>query len=135
MNAKPKPSRLAEFLDKRIDQLVSKKNQVRIAQDAGFANPNMITMLKKGHTKLALDRVPAMAKALEVDKHHLMSIALEQFFDGKSLDEMREMLSSSVTENELAIIKVIRKASKNSDPSVEMIGKDRITELCSERAA
>lgn len=38
-----------------------------MAREAGFENSNMITLFKQAATKLALDRVPSMAKALEVD--------------------------------------------------------------------
>ena len=58
---------LAKFVDIRLLELKHKKTQAEIAEEAGFVNPNMVTMIKQGATKLPIDRVPALAKALEVD--------------------------------------------------------------------
>ena len=71
-------SRLAKFVDRRILELAPKKAQREIALEAGFRSVNMISMVKSGSTKLALDRVPSMAKALEVDPKFLFVLALEQ---------------------------------------------------------
>ena len=59
-------SRLTSFIRKRILELRPRKNQVEIAVEAGFVNTNMLLMIKSGKTKLPLDRVPALAKALDV---------------------------------------------------------------------
>lgn len=64
MSKKPhEASRIASFIERRVLELKPKKSQLQIANEAGFPNPNMITMLKQGANKLALDRVPAMARA------------------------------------------------------------------------
>ena len=71
-------SRLAKFVETRVLELKHKKSQVEIAEEAGLVNPNMITMIKSGSTKLPLDRVPALAKALEGDPALMLRLALEQ---------------------------------------------------------
>ncbi|WP_328799879.1 hypothetical protein [Pseudoroseicyclus tamaricis] len=71
-------SRLAKFLTIRVLELRPKKSQAEIARDAGFVNANMVTMIKQGSAKLALDRVPMLAAALEVDPRYLFRLALEQ---------------------------------------------------------
>jgi len=38
-----------------------------IAAACGFGQPNMVSMIKLGHTRLPLDRIPAMADVLELD--------------------------------------------------------------------
>ena len=60
-------TRLAKYIEKRVLELRPKKSQAAIAEAAGFVNPNMIAMLKSGASKLALDRVPSLAEALECD--------------------------------------------------------------------
>jgi hypothetical protein len=60
-------SRLAKYIERRVLELKSKKSQLQIANEAGFPNPNMITMIKNGSSKLAMDRVPSMARGLELD--------------------------------------------------------------------
>jgi hypothetical protein len=57
---------LAKHIERRVLELKSKKSQLQIASEAGFPNPNMVTMIKTGTSKLALDRVPSMARALDV---------------------------------------------------------------------
>jgi hypothetical protein len=60
-------TRLAIYIERRVLELKPKKSQLQIASEAGFPNPNMVTMIKNGSSKLALDRVPSMARALECD--------------------------------------------------------------------
>lgn len=71
-------SKLAVYLRARLAELAPIKNQTEIAREAGFTNPNMISMLKQGTTKLALDRVAALARALEVDPRRCYLLALDQ---------------------------------------------------------
>ena len=59
-------TRLAAFLEKRILELKSKKSQQQIATEAGFVQPNMLSMFKNRSNKLPLDRVAGLAKALDV---------------------------------------------------------------------
>ena len=60
---------LARYIDRRILELKAMKTQAQIAAEAGYPNPNMITMIKQGTSKVALDRVPALAKALDCTAH------------------------------------------------------------------
>lgn len=71
-------SRLAKYVATRVLQLKPRKSQAEIASEAGFPNANFISMIKNGTSKLALDRVPALAKALECDAALLFRMALEQ---------------------------------------------------------
>ena len=60
-------TRLAQFLELRILHMKPKKTQAEIAAEAGLRSLNFLTMLKNGTSKVPLDRVPALAKALEAD--------------------------------------------------------------------
>lgn len=68
---------VAEYLAVQIEQ--SPKSQLEIAQEAGFENPNIITMLKQGKTKLPLSRVGALAAALDISARHLLRKVLEEY--------------------------------------------------------
>ena len=107
---------LARFLDKRIDELRGKKTQAEIAAETGFKTANMITMLKLGNTKLALDRVPSMAKALDVDPAYLLRLAFDQAFGETTARAVAEIWGTPITENERAWIAEIREASDHGDP-------------------
>jgi hypothetical protein len=71
-------SKLARFIEKRILDLRPRKTQVEIAAEAGFPSRNMVNMIKVGASRLPLDRVPALSKALEVDPARLFLMAVEQ---------------------------------------------------------
>jgi hypothetical protein len=87
-----------------------------MAQQAGFKSSNMITLLKLGSSKLALDRVPGLAKALEVDPALLMRMALEQSVGTTAAAALIECFGSPVSENEQDWLDELRDASDNSDP-------------------
>ena len=111
-------TRLAKYLQKRILELRHRKTQGRIATEAGFANVNMLTMIKLGANKLPLDRVPALAKALEIDPVLLFMMAAEQLGGDTTELAIRKIFGTLVTENEVAWLDEIRKASDHSDPAL-----------------
>ncbi|TNC49555.1 XRE family transcriptional regulator [Rubellimicrobium rubrum] len=86
--------RLATFLRTRIAELAPTKSQKEIAQQAGYTNANMVTMLKQGDTKLALDRVAALAPALEVDPGRLYLLALHQDGHATTAREIEEIFNA-----------------------------------------
>ncbi len=117
MATKPyQDSRLAKFLETRLLELKHKKTQAEIAEEAGFVNPNMVTMIKKGATKLPIDRVPALAKALESDPALLLRLALEQSEGSTAATAIYEIIGQPVTRNEMAWINEVRNLSGNTDP-------------------
>ncbi len=110
-------SRLAEFVDARLLELKHKKSQAEIAEEAGFVNQNMITMIKKGATKLPLDRVPALAAALDCDPALLLRLALEQSAGSTATAAIYEIIGQSpVSRNEMTWVREIREASGDTDP-------------------
>lgn len=111
-------TRLAKFLDTKLLELKHKKTQAEIAEEAGFVNPNMITMIKKGATKLLIDRVPALAKALESDPALLLLLALEQSEGSTATLAIYEIIGQPITKNEMAWITEIREASGDTDPQL-----------------
>jgi transcriptional regulator with XRE-family HTH domain len=106
---------LAKYLTRRVLEL-RPKTQADIAAEAGFANPNFLTMVKQGSSKLALDRVPALALALECDPAFLMRLSLEQAVGDTGAKALVEILGTPVTRNELDWLEELREASGKSDP-------------------
>lgn len=113
-------TRLAAFLDKRILELKPRKTQLKIAIEAGFVQPNMLSMFKNGSNKLPLDRVVGLAKALECDPAFLFKLALEQLGGDTTGTAIEQIFGTIVTRNEVAWLEEIRKASDHSDPSITM---------------
>jgi ABC-type transporter Mla maintaining outer membrane lipid asymmetry ATPase subunit MlaF len=108
-------TKVARFLDKHIDQKVSKSHR-EIAQAAGWTQSNMVTMIKKGDAKLPLDRVAGLARAIDVDPMYLFRLALEQFMGDDP--QSAKMIDAVVSANEVEIINIIREASDSEDPKV-----------------
>ena len=111
-------TRLARFVERRVLELKPRKTQSLISSEAGFAQHNMLTNIKVGNSKLPLDRVPALAKALECDPALLFMMAVEQLGGDTTELAIRKIFGTLVTENETAWLEEIRKASDYSDPSL-----------------
>ena len=104
---------VASFLDYYLER--SPKTQREIAKEVGFEKPNMITMIKQGLTKLPIERVPAMANALEVDERFLMNLVLAEYHPALYA-VIQDIYGLMVTRNEESIVKFIRAVSGRGDP-------------------
>ena len=58
----------------RLERLIndSDKSQIRMAEELGYDNQNMITMFKQGKTRVPLEKVVPLARALDVDPSALI---------------------------------------------------------------
>ncbi len=108
---------LAAFIAKRVLEL-RPKSQIDIAGEAGFVNANVLSMLKSGATKLPLDRVLALAKALECDPKRLFLLALQQRGNETEKTAITDIFGTVVTRNEVIWLEELRDASGRSDPSL-----------------
>ena len=108
----------ASFLTERMRDLKHRKTQKEIAQEAGFLNANMLSLLKSGANKIPLDRVPALAKALEADPAYLMRLSLEQSVGITAANAIVECFGTPITLHELGWLDEIRDASGNTDPRI-----------------
>ncbi|RDE07651.1 helix-turn-helix domain-containing protein [Pelagibacterium lacus] len=111
-------SRLTRFLGKRILELRSIKSQAQVAAEAGFLNPSMLSMLKNGSAPLPIDRVPALATALDVDPRYLLQLALEQRLDATAMRTLEDILGTIVTRNEIVWLNELRDASGHTNPTL-----------------
>lgn len=117
MTRKPhEDSKVARFIRQRVLELKPKKSQGEIAAEAGFTNPNMVTLIKTGASKLPLDRVPAMARALDCDPKRLFFLALHQDGQQSTMVAVEETFGTIVTKNKAAWISALREASDLGDP-------------------
>ncbi len=119
-------TRLTTFLTKRVLELRPKKSQAEIPTEAGFSNANMMSMLKAGSVRLPLDRVPALALAIETDPAHLFLLALEQMAGDTTAKAFERIFGTVVTENELDWVRAVREASDGTNPSLTRRGRTAI---------
>lgn len=68
---------VAEYLTLMIE--ASNKLQSEIAKEVGFEKPNVITMIKKGQTKLPLAKVGPMARSLGIDPLFLFGMVMKEY--------------------------------------------------------
>ncbi len=63
----------------RLERFIngSPKTQIEIAIEVGYANANILTMFKRGTTRLPLDKVVPMAHALDDDPAELLRLWFE----------------------------------------------------------
>jgi len=107
---------IAKLIDKRINYLKGEKSQREIATEIGYDKPNMISMFKRGEAKIPLDKIPALAKALDVDPMHMFRLALLQYWPAMN-DMVEKMFGNVATANEEKILlRRWRKMTKNLDP-------------------
>jgi len=117
---------VAQFIRGKI-QTVG-KSQKEIAEQAGFENPNMITMLKQGKTKLPLAKVGPMAVALGADPVHLLRLCLSTY-QPETWAAIAPLLVSALTRDELCLLNAVRaetggpQFSSLSDESKEHLDK------------
>lgn len=108
--SKAKRISVAEYLTQQIN--ICGKSQREIADDVGYEKPNVITMFKQGKTKLPINKVGAFAKSLGIDPLHLLRIAMSEY-SRDTWEVIEDLIGKSlVTQEELAILEVIRSVSE-----------------------
>ena len=111
------PPTVAEYLAGQID--MSEKTQREIAAEIGYDRPNILTMLKQGTTKIPLNKVAPLARALGVDPAYFIRVVLREYLPDM-WDAIQECLGGGIaTKNEAAMLAVIRDATKNSNPAMD----------------
>jgi transcriptional regulator with XRE-family HTH domain len=113
----PARSTIGAYLEKQLDALKGRKTQRDIARELGYTNPNIISMFKAGETKVPLEKIPALAKALHVDPGHLFRIAMEQYWP-KLQATISEIFGRIASANEEELfLTAWRQATGGSDPA------------------
>ncbi len=69
---------VAQFIAERLK--VSGKSQREVAEACGWPKPNFVTMLKKGDSKLPLDKIGPLANALEVEPVYLFWLVMSEYY-------------------------------------------------------
>lgn len=75
-------------------------------------------MLKVGSSKLPIDRVPDLARALDADPAYVLRLTLEQQLGEVAARAVNELLGTPLSKNEREWIDELRVASDNLDPHI-----------------
>jgi hypothetical protein len=111
---KPFPPQLsvAEFIADKL--AVSGKTPQQIAQECGFAHPNMITMIINSQMKLPITDIASLAKALNVNGASLLRQVMLEYCPASWEAVENIMHSTILTANELALIRAFREVTGGS---------------------
>jgi transcriptional regulator with XRE-family HTH domain len=108
---------VAAYLRQQID--ISPKSQSEICEDIGLDKPNIITMFKQGKTKVPVTRVPALARALNIDPVYLLSLVMSEYTP-ETWQVIQDVVGGNlISQKEMSILKLIREASEGRDVAPE----------------
>jgi predicted XRE-type DNA-binding protein len=111
MATKSKRILVKDYIEQQL--AISEKSQKQVASEIGYDKPNVITMIKQGLTKLPINKVGPMARALNVDPVYLLRLVMMEYHPG-SWETIDEFLGTQlVSKQELSLLKFIRKATGN----------------------
>jgi hypothetical protein len=112
---------VAEFITHKIR--VSGKSQVEIASEVGYDKPNIITMFKQGKTRIPLDKVGSLARALEIDPALLLEKVMGEYMPD-TLAALQSVLDGlQLTQNERELIAAYRHRAEGKDVSAVICDK------------
>ena len=74
--SKPK-IKVSDYLEQQL--ALCGKSQREVSAEIGYPNPNIMTMLKTGATKIPLAKVGLLAKALGVDPAHFLRLVMNEY--------------------------------------------------------
>jgi hypothetical protein len=98
---------IAELISLQIR--MTGKSVAEVSREVGFNNPNFLSMIRRGKTKIPLNRVPALAKALEICPRGLLFRCLEEY-EPELLETIQICLPGAfLSESDLKIVRAIRK--------------------------
>src|SRR3984957_16290935 len=122
-------SAIAKYIDKKIDELKGVKTQREIAAEIGYDKPNLISMFKRGESRVPLEKIPLLSKALGVDSAHMFRLALEQYWPDRG-DIIEKLFGRLASENEEEIfLKPWRTATRNADPETTVKIQVAVTKM------
>jgi len=105
---------VSSFITKLLAE--SKKTQREISEECGFETPNLITMIKNGTSKLPINRIASLAKALDIDPAHLLRVVMAEYSPDSWAAIELNMRGVVLTANELDLVRKFRAATADKDP-------------------
>lgn len=118
-------SKITNFISKHIDIMAPRKSQREIAAEIGYDKANMLSMIKHGDSRVPLDKIPLLAKALEVDVATLFKLALEQYWP----DMNRVIADAGIQVLTKAEKHLIDQARKLTEDQVPMLSEKQVRDL------
>lgn len=105
-------SKAAKFLSHEM--MLSDYSQKDLADLCGFKTANIITMLKQGLTKIPIDKIPILAKALNVDPVKFYKIVMIEYRP-KEYQAIIEIIGEPITASERGVVALVRELMPYSE--------------------
>lgn len=121
----PKKTTVAEHLVKALE--FSGRTQREIAEEIGYQKSNIISMMRAGQTKVPIEKIPPMAKALGVDPVLFVRIALQEYLPAV-WETMTTTFGESLTEQERRFLEILREADPNGEIAIDTTLQVRIAD-------
>lgn len=106
----------------------SGKTHREIAEASGYKLPNIIAMMKMGATKIPIKKAASLAVAAGGDGAHLLRLVLEDH-SPDNLAAIESCIGALISKNELAILQVIRNASRGRNPKATGAQQESLARL------
>ncbi|WP_412552414.1 hypothetical protein [Shimia sp. MIT1388] len=101
MTASPTAKILANAID------ASELTQREIADRIGMRNPNVISMMKQGITRVPLNRIPALSETLEINAQTFLMTAIEEYHPGTH-EVLVDVLGLPLSDTEMRLLGLLR---------------------------
>ena len=124
---RPTRTTVADFIADRLADC--DKTQREVAAECGFETPNIITMFKNGSTKVPLNRIGPLAKAIGADPAHLLRLVMQEYLPD-TWEAIEDILQSTVlTANELDLVRKFRDVTGDNDAMPLIIDRDALVAI------
>jgi transcriptional regulator with XRE-family HTH domain len=98
-------SNAAKFFAYYVDR--SELNQREIAEAAGYRAPNIISMFKTGTTRIPVEKIPVLSRALHIDPKRFLREVMEEY-QPTIWVVLQSIMGGHTTANEDAFLKQLR---------------------------
>lgn len=131
---RPSVTTVANYIGAQLAHLPPGVTQKDVAESIGYDKPNILVMIKRGNTKLPINKVPALAKAIGVDPMHLMRLVLNEYMP-EVHDAIMSMSGVIVSANERKLLEMWRNATLETDPAIVLTEDIRDFRTLAERVS
>lgn len=110
---------VAQYLAHQL--MLSERSQKSVAEELGYPNQNILSAMKAGITKVPINKVPAFAQALGVDKKHFLRLVMTEYMP-EAWAVIQSILAPNgedVSEADLALLKVVHSAADGHLPDLD----------------
>lgn len=101
---------VAKYLEQQI--AIRGKPQREIAQELGYTNPNIITMMKIGSTKVPINKIGPLARSLGVDPVFFFNLVMGEYYP-ETLEAIEKVLPPErlISEDTYRLIGIVNEAT------------------------